>query len=224
MRGWTLLPVAASTRRRAAEASSLPVGRWLLLVASAVILGVTLAPAPASAQGRMRSAEARLLREAAARESRGDYVGAEEALRRLLDESPGSSGGIFALERVLRAQGEVVELLPAIDAYLAVDPGSPGVRSLGLRVLADVDSLDALRADAREWIERDPREPVAYREVARVYEDVFGPDAAMEILSQGRDAVGSSDAFALEIGDLLVESGDRAGAAREWAAAVGDDG
>lgn len=209
----------------AALARRIPGARGsMVLLASAVVLALTLAPAPASAQGRMRSAEARLLREAAARESRGDYAGAEEALRQLLADSPSSSGGIFALERVLRAQGDVQELLPAIDAYLEVDPDSPGVRSLGLRVLADVDSLDALRDDAEEWMELDPREAVAYREVARVYEDAFGADAAMEVLVRGREAVGAPDAFALEMGDLLVAADDLEGAAREWAAAVGDDG
>lgn len=193
-------------------------------LALAVIVVACAMPAPASAQGGMRSAEARLLREAAARESRGDYAGAEEALRRLLADSPESSGGIFALERVLRAQGQVGELLPAIDAYLAVDPDSPGVRSLALRVLTDVDSLDAMRDHAEAWIERDPRAAVAYREIARVYDDAFGPTEAMEILRRGRSAVGSDDAFALEIGDLLVGADDRPAGAREWAAAVGDDG
>ncbi|NNF11790.1 MAG: hypothetical protein HKN72_01100 [Gemmatimonadetes bacterium] len=193
---------------------------WLFLVA----VTMSLAPQPAAGQSGVRSAEARLLREAAARESRGDYAGAADALRRLLAESPESSGGIFALERVLRAQGQLVELLPPIEAYLAVDPDSPGVRSLGLRVLTDVDSLDAMRRQAEAWIDRDPREAVAYREIARVYEDAFGPEDAMAVLRRGRDGVGSDDAFALEIGDLLVAAGDRTGGAVEWAAAVGDDG
>lgn len=206
-------------RRRTAR----PLATALVLL-SALPLLTTLTPASASAQGRLRSAEARLLREAAARESRGDYAGAEEALRRLLADSPGSSGGIFALERVLRAQGQVVELLPAIDAYLEVDPDSPGVRSLSLRVLVDVDSLDAVRAEVDEWLALDPTAEVAYREAARVHEDAFGPDEALALLRRGRETLGEPEVFALEIGDLLLEAGDQAGAAAEWAAAVGDDG
>lgn len=195
-----------------------------LLALFLILAATAIASAPAAAQSGMRSAEARLLREAAARESRGDYAGAADALRRLLADSPESSGGIFALERVLRAQGQVVELLPAIDAYLAVDPDSPGVRSLALRVLTDVDSLDAVRRHAESWIEGDPQGAVAYREIARVYQDAFGPREAMEVLRRGRAAVGADDAFALEIGDLLVAADDRQGGAAEWAAAVGDDG
>ena len=196
---------------------------FILALGGALASLALLAP-PLDAQSGMRRHEARLVREAAARESRGDYAGAADALRRLLADSPESSGGIFALERVLRAQGEVVELLPALDAYLAVDPDSPGVRSLTLRVLTDVDSLDAVRRQAESWIERDPTGAVAYREIARVYEDAFGPEEAMAVLRRGRQAVGTDDAFALEIGDLLVAADDRAGGAAEWAAAVGDDG
>lgn len=206
--------------------SSASVSRSSFAVAAGALacLALGLIPIHVSAQSGMRSAEARLLREAAARESRGDYQGAADALRRLLADTPESSGGIFALERVLRAQGQVVELLPAIDAYLAVDPDSPGVRSLALRVLTDVDSLDAMRRQAESWIERDPQGAVAYREIARIYQDAFGPEEAMAVLRRGREAVGADDAFALEIGDLLVAADDRAGGATEWAAAVGDDG
>ena len=196
----------------------------LLLALGGLLLVGSVRPAPVEGQGRLRTAEARLLREAAARESRGDYAGAEDALRRLLEDNPGSSGGIFALERVLRAQGDVEELLPAIDDYLAVDPASPGVRSLGLRVLVDVDSLDAVRREAEAWIDLDPRQQVAYREVARIYREAFGDEAALELLRRGRDALGEDDAFALETGDLLVASGAWAEGARAWAEAVGDDG
>jgi len=125
---------------------------------------------------------------------------------------------------VLRAQGELVELLPAIDDFLEVDAESPGVRSLALRVLTDVDSLDAVREHAEVWIALDPGAEVAYREVARVYRDTFGPDAALRLLLEGREAIGADDVFALEVGDLLLAVDDPAGAAREWAAAVGADG
>lgn len=192
------------------------------LLAIALLAGLW-AP-PVAAQGRLRSGEARLLREAAALESRGDLAGAEATLRRLLAETPGSSGGLFALERVLRAQGDVVEILPAVYAYLDEDPESAGVRSLSLRVLTDVDSLDAMQEQAEAWLVHDPGAEVAYREIARAYELALGPDAAMELLLRGRATIGDDAVFALEIGDVLARAGDAEGAAREWATAVGDDG
>jgi len=175
------------------------------------------------AQVRMRNSEAQLLREAAARESTGDFDGAEEVLRRLLDESPGSSGGLFALERVLRSKGAIGTLLSAVDAFLEQDPSSSGVRALKLRVLVEVDSLDALEREAEEWLEEDGESEVPYREVARVYERAFGSDEALRLLREGREQLGEG-ALALEIGDLLAATGDAEGAVDEWSAAVGDDG
>ncbi|MDH3270084.1 MAG: hypothetical protein OEN56_02055 [Gemmatimonadota bacterium] len=196
-------------------------GAVAVILACALLTG--LGPAPVEGQG-LRGEEARLLREAAARESRGDYAGAEEALRRLLVEVPNSSGGLFALERVLGAQGQVVEILPAVYAYLEQDPESPGVRSLALRVLTDVDSLDAVRAQAEAWLALDPQAEVAYREVARVYERAFDADEAMSVYRRGRTRIGEDEVFALEIGDLLAAEGDYDAAASEWTTAVGDDG
>ena len=109
-----------------------------------VLMLLLLGSTPASSQIRRGTDEGRLLRDAAARESRGDFDGAESVLRRLLEVDPASSGGLFALERVLRAKGETAEILPVVDAFLARDATSSGVRYLKLRVLVEFDSLDAL--------------------------------------------------------------------------------
>jgi len=194
------------------------------LVLVALLGSLSLAAAPLAGQVRLRSNEVRLLRDAANRESRGDLDGAATILRQILDEDPGSSGALFALERVLRASGRTNELLPAVDRFLAADPSSSGVRYLKLRVLAEVDSLEEVRAESEAWIADNPRAESTYREVARVYERAFGPPEALTVLMQGRQAVGRDDALALEIGDLKASMGDRDGAIDEWAAAVGDEG
>jgi len=168
--------------------------------------------------------ESRLLREAAALESSGDFGGAEIVLRRLLEASPSSSGGLFALERVLRAKGDTGSILSAVDAFLAHEPSSSGVRYLKLRVLVEVDSLEALEEEAQRWFDHEPGSEEPYREVSRVYERAFGPERALEVLRSGRERVGDEDALALEIGDLLVLIDDVGGALEEWARAVGDDG
>ena len=193
--------------------------RLVVVFASTLCIGVQ----SASAQVRMRNSETQLLRDAANRESQGDFDGAEAVLRRLLDEDPGSSGGLFALERVLRAKGEMVALLPTVDRFLQHDPESSGVRYLKLRVLMEVDSLDALRAEAEQWLGLDPASEVAYREVARVYERAFGIDEALGLLRAGRSMIGRDDTLALEIGDLLAAMGNTDGAVDEWALGVGDD-
>lgn len=176
-----------------------------------------------AAQVRMRNSESQLLRDAAARESTGDFDGAEQILRTLLESDPTSSGGLFALERVLRAKGDAVAILPTVDAYLELEPGSSGVRYLKLRILMEADSLDELRSEAEEWMASDVASEVPYREVARVYERAFGSPEALELLRRGRVATGRPDALALEMGDLLSAMGDQEGAIDEWALALGDD-
>ncbi len=59
--------------------------------------------------------ETRVLREAAGLEWRGRIGDAETLLEELLQRRPGSSAGLFALERVLRTQGRVGEVLPWAD-------------------------------------------------------------------------------------------------------------
>ena len=194
--------------------------RLLVLVCAASAIGVH----PLSAQGRPGGAESQVLRDAAARESRGDLRGAERVLRGLLESDPGSSGGLFALERVLRAQGRPAEILPVADAFLEREPESSGVRYLKLRVLMEVDSLEELRAETQRWVAMDAARELPYREAARVYERAFGPETALELLHAGRAAMGRPDALALEVGSLHARMGDLEGAAREWALAVGADG
>lgn len=189
-----------------------------LIVAAAVLTAAL--PAPAAGQRGARMEESRLLRQAAAQESQGELEAAEATLRSLLERTPTSAGGLFALERVLRAQGRVEELLAVADAFLAAAPGAEGVRHLKLRVLADVDSLEALQGEARSWFALDPSDPGPYREVSRLWRRVLGPDEALEVLERGRTASGDSRALALEIGDLRQELGDEAAALDEWAEAL----
>jgi tetratricopeptide (TPR) repeat protein len=198
------------------------VGRCRAALLFLSVAGMMSVPG-ADAQVRTRGSETALLREAAALESRGEFGRAADVLRTLLEENPSSSGGLFALERVLRAQGDVVSILPAVSAFLAEQPRSSGVRSLELRVLAEVDSVDAVRRRATEWLDVDPGEEVPYREVARVYERAFGAREALDLLYRGRADIDRDDALALEIGDLLAGSGDFEAAADEWALAVRRD-
>ncbi len=174
------------------------------------------------AQVRMRNSDAQRLRSAAALESRGDYDGAEAVLFELLEERPSFSGGLFALERVLGKQNQIIRILPAIDAFLEDDPSSSGVRYLELRVLTQVDSLEAVRREADIWLETEPESEIVYREIGRAYERAFGANEALSLLRTGRDVIGP-DALAMEIGDLLAATGDPLAAADEWALAVGDD-
>lgn len=187
--------------------------------ATAAVFG--LASVPAQAQG---VEETRVLREAAARQAQGDYDGAEQLLRQLLEVRPASSGGLFALERVLRAKGNVLDILPAVDTFLAHDASASGVRTLKLRVLSDADSTAAVEREGEAWLQAQPTSDASYREVARAFSRSFGPERAIQVLERGRKAMARSGAFALDMGDLQAAAGHVDQAVDEWVTAVGDDG
>ena len=185
-----------------------------------LVIGMALALAPAAADGQLSSSdESRLLREAARAESAGDYAASVEILTSLLAERPASSGAIFALERVLRAQGRVSQVLDPIDAFLAVDPVSTGPRYLKLRILLEVDSLAELRSAAQSWIAQNPASPDSYREVARVYERAFGGEEALSVLRRGQSRAGGG-VLAVEAGDVLLRLDRPLEALMEWARAL----
>lgn len=181
---------------------------------------------PTRAQtGRVASPqEAHMLREAAALESRGSLRAAERQIRELLERYPASAAGVFALERVLRAQDRLAEVLPAADAYLSREPRGQAVRFLKLRVLARVDSLDGLREATRSWIEASPESLEPYREAARVWEEAFGPAETLSLLEEGRRRLERPDALPVQVGDLRARSGDVEGAVTEWSRAIGEQG
>ena len=191
--------------------------RHVALVATAL----ALASAPGSAQvGRGGNPQSQAQLEAATLESRGDLEGAEAALRRLLRIDPTSSGTIFALERVLRAQDQVGELRPIVRAYLARS-ANPEVMALNLRLLIEADSTDAMVTEAERWLATHGNR-ADYRQVAGAYASALGEERALDVLRRGRSALDDRSALALEIGDLLAEMGEVDGAVDEWALAVGD--
>lgn len=185
-----------------------------------LVIGTVLVVAPSAADGQVSSSEeSRLLREAARAESAGDYAASVEILTSLLAERPASSGAIFALERVLRAQGRVSQVLDPIDAFLAVDPVSTGPRYLKLRILLEVDSLAELRSAAQSWIAQNPASPDSYREVARVYERAFGGEEALSVLRRGQSRA-AGGVLAVEAGDVLLRLERPLEALMEWARAL----
>lgn len=190
----------------------------------AVVLGAAglLWAVPGASQGVDPQEESRLLREASSLEWRGRVQEAESVLVRLLTENPTSTGGVFALERILRNQSRLAEILPWADRFLVADARASGVRYMKLRVLVEVDSLQALDREARAWYAAEPGSPDPFREVARLYQRALGDEAALGVLREGRERLGDPAALSVEMGDLLARSGDQAAAAGEWARALRD--
>lgn len=195
--------------------------RFPLCVVAMATLFVAV-PAPGSAQA-LGAGTNRLLRQAAGLEASGDLDGAERVLREVLEQDPRSTGALFSIERVLTRKGEPEAVLPLVADFLAADPGRGQVRLLELRVLAELDSLDRVRARADEWRETSPTEST-YRDLVELYRSVFGEEDALRLVDEGRSALGEPGLLAFEAGDLHAGLGDRDRALAEWEEGVGDDG
>ena len=168
--------------------------------------------------------ETRLLRTANIEESSGDLAAAEETLRGLMDQRPTSTGGILALERVLRAQNRIREILPFAEAYADIEPNASGPRLVQLRAFTEIDDEDALEDAAEDWMDRAGSSSEPYREVSIVFAQAFGPEIALSVLQRARTELGRPSLFAMEAGDYLKDLGRMEEAVLEWASVIGNDG
>lgn len=181
-----------------------------------------LAAAPAAeAQSRYdRQVENRMLREASTLAVRGEYARAEATLRELLKLQPRSSAAVLALERVLRSDDRVADLLPVIDTHLEARPVSNRVWALKLKLLVETDGTDALGEAVRDWIAAVPDAPEPYREGARALREALGPDRAAGEMEEALDRLGDSPRMLVELGDALVAAGRGGEGGAAWARAL----
>ena len=183
---------------------------------------MTLAAAPAlDAQRRPdRREENRMLREASTHLARGELARAEATLRELLKRQPRSSAALLALERVLRADERIADLLPVLDARLADQPTANHVWALKLKVLTETGREDELEATVRRWIVAVPDAPDPYRDGARALREALGPGEAAEVIREGLAALGDSPRMLVELGDALIAARRADGGAAAWARAL----
>ena len=98
--------------------------RPLILLSLLGAAALTAAPSLDAQRRPDRREENRMLREASTHEARGEYARAEATLKELLKRQPRSSSAILALERVLRADERIADLLPVLDTRLADQPAA----------------------------------------------------------------------------------------------------
>ena len=94
--------------------------RWSVGPLCLLLCMAALRPVGIHAQEDDPRLETRLLRNAASQEFSGDLARAEETLRRLMGERGTSARGLLALERVLRTQGRVQEILPFAEQFAEI--------------------------------------------------------------------------------------------------------
>jgi tetratricopeptide (TPR) repeat protein len=202
---------------------------------AAAAVGMLLAVLAGPLDGQRRTVDARpaepgqaseltRLREAAARETAGDFAAAEAMVAGVLESNPQSLTALLSLERVLKLQGRLPDIAPAVDRLLALDPVSVIGHQLRLRVHDETNDERRLDAAVRAWVAASPRIETPYREGALVWRRRGEHARAVKLLEQGRSRIDRPDALALELGDVHAAAGDHRKAAAEWSRAVGAEG
>ena len=194
----------------------------LVVVAAASLVAPLMTPRVASGQAQGEAAdEVETLRQASVQEATGELAAAEASLRSILERRPGSVPALLAMERVLRVQGRLEDLVPLAAAALEIDPRSALLNQLLVRTYSALDRVRDVEAAAGRWIDAVPHIEIAYREVAQIWEARADYERARAVLELGRRRIDRPEALALELGDLYASLGDGAKAVREWDRAVG---
>jgi len=153
-------------------------------------------------------------------ERRGDYAGAAEAYRKVLQVKPADAAALLGLERVLLPTNRSREILPLAQAASASNPSGDVFYGVLLRAWAAADQPDSMRAVALRWARAMPDNEAPYREwgaAALLRRDRPG---ALEAYASGRERLRRPDALAAEMAQLAVADADFPTAVREWVQAI----
>ena len=174
------------------------------------------------AMAQVRQDELLLIRDATVKEQAGDFVGAQRILENILKGNSQSLSALLSLERVLRMQGKLVDLLPYVEAHLRADNTSAIGHQMLVRALSTLDRIPDLERASEAWMKAVPKLETPYREIARIWEHRGDYMRAVQYLEMGRARVGR-DALALELGDMFAKLDEHERAVREWDRAIGPD-
>src|SRR5439155_1226251 len=155
-------------------------------------------------------------------ERAGQYQRAATVYFTTLRGEPTNLAALLGLERVLPSLSRLPELLPAAQRAVAASPRNAALRALLLRTYVALTELDSARALAQRWTAEQPRDEAPYREWAIALEDAHRFEEARQVFLFGRRTLGRPGVFGIELGELLERVGEWEGAAREWAAALGE--
>jgi thioredoxin-like negative regulator of GroEL len=153
-------------------------------------------------------------------ERRGDYAGAANAYRTVLNANPSEVSALLGLERSLLPLNRTAEMIPAVRAALAAAPTSSAAYGVALRAWAAADQPDSVRSFAERWARVAPTDESPYREWGASELGRQNRSGARAAYLEGRQKIGRPDALSAELAQLALSEGDYPGAAREWLLAV----
>jgi len=155
-------------------------------------------------------------------ERSGKYADAATIYFNTLRTDPNNVPALLGLERALFVLNRMPELLPLVQRARARAPENVALRSLEVRVYADLNQQDSLEAVVRRWAAAAPQSDAPYREWGLALADRRMYDDARNAYLTGRKALGGAGTLAIELGELEQRAGNWEAAAREWARAVAE--
>ena len=143
------------------------------------------------------------------------------AYREVLDASPANVPALLGLERVYALLGWTDSLLPVLDKAIAAQPTEAPFRAAQLRSYRALGRHDDVRAAFERWRRDWPRDPMPYREYARILIQDGQAQAADTVLRRAQAELGSGRGLELELAQLRATMGLWHQSAESWRAAVG---
>ncbi|HWE22442.1 MAG TPA: hypothetical protein VG496_00755, partial [Myxococcales bacterium] len=153
-------------------------------------------------------------------ERTGKYADAATVYFNTLRNDPVNIPALLGLERVLFVLNRMPELLPLVQHARARAPENVALRSLEVRVYADLNQQDSLEVVVQRWAAAAPRSDAPYREWGLALADRRMYDDARRAYLTGRRALGGEGTLAIELAELEQRTGNWEAAAHEWARAV----
>ncbi len=153
-------------------------------------------------------------------ERSGKYADAATMYFNTVRNDPVNVPALLGLERVLFVLNRMPELLPLVQRARTRAPENVALRSLEVRVYADVNQPDSLEAVVHRWAAAAPQSDAPYREWGLALADRRMYDDARRAFLVGRKALGGEGTLAIELAELEQRAGNWEAAAREWARAV----
>ncbi|HEX5830904.1 MAG TPA: hypothetical protein VFY16_07995 [Gemmatimonadaceae bacterium] len=182
--------------------------REWVAAALALMLGGSAVGAQETALGRASDLElAGKLREAAAAYAQALREGA-------------TTSAVLGLERVYAEMGWTDSLLPRLDSLVRAQPRDEMLRTVQLRSLQRAGREAEAQQAWERWRSRAPRDPLPYREYARILLDAGRIVAADSVLRSAQAALGTGRAVALELAQLRATMGLWVPSAASWREAL----
>jgi len=172
---------------------------WAILLS----LGMVLSPQLAWGQGLQE-----LFRQAEEARQAGDFRGAEEIWRQVIEQDPNNAPAYLGLGNRLRDQNKLEEAIAAYEKAIEVDPNYAfAYVGLGNALRSD-NQLEAAKAQYEQAIELNPNLPGVYWNLGNVLADLGNSEEAIAQFRIALKLKPDSVPVYNDLGDLLLQLGN----------------